>query len=802
MQDFITAIRARVLVSDGAKGTMLQARGLAAGHCPDEWNLARPDEVRAVHAAYRAAGAEVLVTNTFNALRPKLALHGLDAKLDAICAAGVALARGAGGPGAYVAASVPPSGRFVAPVGDVPFDEAVAWYREAAVALHRAGADLFWLETFTDLLEIKAAMVGIREASDRPIVAMMTFDASFRTLLGTPPQVAAIALEKLGACAVGANCSLGVEGILGCLRMMREVTPLPFVSQPNAGMPVLTEGVTVYPETPDRMAAFIPDLLAAGVRVVGGCCGTNPDHVRAHAAAVKAAAPGPLDRLLPPRPRRMYLASRTRMAACGPGEPVMMVGERINPTGRRKFGEKLLAGSMETVLSEARAQRDAGADVLDVNMGVAGGDETALMARAVPEVQQASGLPVAVDSTSIAALEAGLRAVVGRPLINSLNGEKARLEAVLPLARKYGAACVVLCLDDCGIPADAGARLAIARRIEERAAAFGLGRDDLIFDFLTLSAAASPAQAQETIEAVRRARADGMLTVLGTSNVSFGLPARDHVNAAFTSMAVGAGLDAAILNPRHEEAVRSLAAAALLAGRDAGAQRYLSHFKGAQDRQIDSKAAAKTDVMSRLQAAVLDGTGAAIVPIVEEALAGKAKPLEISARGLMPGMMEVGRLFKQNAIFLPQVLMAAETMQAAMQRLERELGARGDADSPLVLLATVEGDIHDLGKGIVAALLRNSGFRVIDAGRSVPSAVLIAAAKAERPAVVGLSALMTTTMVRMKDIVSGLRAAGVDAPVMVGGAVVTKEYAEAIGAHYGADAVAAIDLARKLAGTR
>jgi 5-methyltetrahydrofolate--homocysteine methyltransferase len=801
---FIKAISERVLVSDGAKGTLLQESGLPPGACPDAWNLERYDVVRGIHKEYAASGAEVLVTNTFNSLPVKLAQHGLQDRLGEIVKAGIEAARaGAGDAGAsryFLAGSIPPTGRFIRPVGDMGFDEAVAQYRVLASALARAGADVFWLETFTDIMEIKAAMVAIREVSDLPVVAMMTFDSTCRTVLGTPPQVAAICLEKLGACAVGANCSLGPSGILDCLRSMREVTDLPFVSQPNAGLPGLKEGRTVYSESPGAMAAHVGDLIGAGVRLIGGCCGTTPAHIKANAEAVGKAVPQRMEVLRPTRFTKMFLASRTRVAVCGPGEPLLVIGERINPTGRRKFGEKLLAGSMETVVSEARGQKEAGAGALDVNVGVPGGDEPSLMEAAVRAAQSAADLPVVIDSSNIAALEAGLKAAAGRPLVNSVNGEQPRLDAVLALSAKYGAAVVALCLDDKGVPEDKAARLAIADRIGSRAAEHGLGPDDVIYDFLTLSVASGPDQVSQTLDAVSEAAASGRLTVLGTSNVSYGLPARDSVNSAFTSMAVKAGLDAVIMNPAHAEMTRSLAAAALLAGRDPSAQRYLSLFKASGSRVLDSKAAKRTDIASRMGAAVMEGDPVEVVRLVEEALGMGMAPLQISSKGLMPGMAEVGRLFRQNEMFLPQVMLSAEAMQAAMGRLEKELGAKDAKDSPLILLATVEGDIHDLGKGIVAALLRNSGFRVHDAGKGVPAAKIVELATELHPACVGLSALMTTTMVRMREVITDLRAAGHNIPVMVGGAVLNEEYAASIHAHYGADAVAAVELAKKLCG--
>jgi len=802
MHPFEKALSEKVLVSDGAKGTMLQALGLAPGACPDEWNISNTQAVIGIHREYALAGAEVLATNTFNSLPLKLARHSLAGKCNEIVMAGVAAAKNAASaiPGRkfFIAGSVPPSGQFVKPVGNLEFDAAVSEYRILGKALHDAGVDVFWLETFTDILEIKAAMVGIREVSGLPIVAMMTFEESGKTLLGTPPQVAALCLEKLGACAVGANCSLGPSGILDCLRMMREATGLPFVSQPNAGVPVLKNGKTVFPETPEGMAGFVQELINTGARVIGGCCGTGPAHVKANAAAVKNARIPGLGEMKPVGGLKMRLSSRSRIAVCGKGELPLLVGERINPSGRPKFGKELLSGSMETVEQEARNQRDSGAMVLDVNVGVAGGDETVLMREAVRAAQSAADLPVSIDSSSIPAIESGLKAAAGRPLINSVNGEEKRIESILPLAKKYGAAVIALCLDEKGIPKDAGERLKIADRIRKKALAAGLSDEDIIYDFLTLAVASAPDQVVETLKAVSAASDSGRLTLLGASNISFGLPSRSAVNSSFTAMAAASGLDAVIINTCVPENIKSLAAASLLSGRDKYSRHYLSLFRTAVEQGAESGVSKKADIYSRLSSAVTDGAGASIVSLVEEALSMKIKPMDISSKALMPAMSEVGRLFRQNEIYLPQVMMSASAMQTALNRIEKELGESAQKDSPLVLLATVEGDIHDLGKGIVAALLRNSGYRVIDAGTGIPAGKIVELAAKMKPSCIGLSALMTTTMVRMKEVIAALHSAGIETPVMVGGAVLTADYAKSIGAHYGSDAVDAVELARKL----
>jgi len=580
--------------------------------------------------------------------------------------------------------------------------------------------------------------------------------------------------------------------------MMRETTSLPFVSQPNAGVPLLKNGKTEFPETPENMAGFVQELINTGARVIGGCCGTGPAHVKANACAVKNARVPRLDESRPTAGLKLRLASRSRIVVCGKGEAPLIVGERINPSGRPKFGKELLSGSMETVEQESRNQRDSGAMVLDVNVGVAGGDEIALMKEAVRAAHSTADLPVSIDSSSIPAIEAGLKSAAGRPLINSVNGEEKRLDSILTLAKKYGAAVIALCLDEKGIPKDAGERQKIADRIRKKALDAGLSDEDIIYDFLTLSVASAPDQVVETLKAVSEASDSNRLTLLGVSNISFGLPARSAVNSSLTAMALAAGLDAVIINPCIPENIKSLAAASLLSGRDTYSRHYLSLFRTAVEQGAESGVSKKADIYSRLSSAVIDGLNSSIIALVEEALSMKIKPMDISSRALMPAMSEVGRRFRQNEIYLPQVMMSATTMQAALNRIEKELGENALKNSPLVLLATVEGDIHDLGKGIVAALLRNSGYRVIDAGNGISAGKIVEIALKMKPSCIGLSALMTTTMVRMKEVVVALRDSGIEAPVMVGGAVLTADYAKSIGAHYGSDAIDAVELARKL----
>jgi 5-methyltetrahydrofolate--homocysteine methyltransferase len=804
---FLQAVETRVLLSDGAKGTGLLARGLPAGHLADAWNLERPDAVRALHGEYVAAGSDVLITNSFRANRAALAAHpDLADRVHEINRAAAANARAAAGDDRWVGGSLSMTGRLLRPHGDLDFDAARAIFREQAEGLVAGGVDFLQLETMGDLLEVKAAVQGIREATALPIVALMTFDESLRTLTGSPPEVVAVTLEALGVDLVGANCSLGPDGILRVLAAMREVATLPLVAQPNAGLPQDEGGRLVYPATPADMAGFVDRYVDLGCRLVGGCCGTTPAHLAAMAAVVR--------RRQEPRPvgageaRPVRLASRHAVVACGAGHGPVVVGERINPTGRAAFAAALRAGRVEVVAEAARAQAAAGAAALDVNVGVPDADEPALMAAAVLAATQAApGLPLCLDSPRPEALEAGLKVAPGRPLLNSVSGEAARLEPVLALARRYGAAVICLCVDDDGIPATAEQRVAVAERVLARALAHGLRREDLLVDPLTLTVAADPERSRETLRAIRLVQERlGLACILGISNVSFGLPAREAVTAAFAALAVAAGVDVVIANPGATAVVQSIDAARLLSGRDPGARAWLARHGGRAPAGAAPTAAPPAPaadpaaaLAAALGAAVIDGVGREALPLVERALAAGWAPLEVLARGLIPGMAEVGRRFKAGSIFLPQVLMSAETMQAAFARLRDALGP-GLQPGPRVALATVEGDVHDIGKNIVATVLESHGYQVEDLGKNVPAAAIVARVARGDVAALGLSALMTTTMPRMGEITSALRAAGSAVPVLVGGAVVSAAYAEKIGARHCADALAAVDvLGRELA---
>ena len=795
---FMQAVRERVLVLDGAMGTMLQERGLKPGQSPEELNLTAPEIVAGVHAAYLAAGADIIVTNTFGGSSAKLSHYGLGNRVAEINGEAVRLAREVAGDQAYVAGSIGPTGQFVEPVGDLSFDQMAAIFREQAQALIEAGCDLLTLETFLDIKEIRAAVIAIRELSaDIPVIAMLTFEEKGRSVLGSPPEAAAITLEAVGASMIGSNCGLGVDGIYEILQGMRKVSTLPLICQANAGLPVLKNGLTVFPGTPQEMTAYHDRLIELGVRVIGGCCGTTPAHI----AAMKEGLSGKQTVFVQEASSgTTWLSSRGSFAAIGGGAPVAVIGERINPTGKKLYSQELKEGKVAYIRREALEQSALGATLLDVNVGAPGIDEPAAMERAVFCITGAVQTPLVLDSSSPTALEAGLKAADGKVLINSVNGEEKSLAAVLPLARKYGAALVCLTLDDAGIPLAAEGRRDIAQRIAGRAEAAGIRRRDLLVDCLALTVSAEPKGALVALEAIRQVRGElGLNTVLGVSNISFGLPCRPLISSTFFSMAIYAGLTAAIVNPKEAPMMAAWRSAMVLLGRDPNAGSYIEAYKGVSAELPAAAVAAPEGIRGRLAKAVVEGELEGVVAMVEEALAEGLTPMEISSEALLKGREEVGRRFESGAFYLPQVMVSADTMKAAFARLKQELSGGGLVSLGRILMATVEGDIHDIGKNILVTLLENHGFEVIDLGKNVSAKRILEEARAHQVEAVGLSALMTTTMAQMDKVVRLLKQEGVKTFTMVGGAVVTQEYANEIGADlYAKDAMEAVARIKKL----
>ena len=773
------------LVLDGAMGSMLQQRGLKAGDLPELLCLTDPDEITAIHREYVNAGSQVVTTNTFGANERKL---GDAATVEEVFTAAVECARASGA--RYVAADIGPTGALLEPMGTLPFDEAYQLFARQVRAADAGGADLFIIETMTDLLEAKAAVLAAKENSDLPIFATMTFDETGRTFLGTDPATAAITLSALGVDALGVNCSLGPDALEPIVARMLEVSACPVMVQANAGLPSLVDGRTVYSVTPEDYMRALRPMLAAGASIVGGCCGTDPRYIRLEADAVSGACP-------PERPvEPLCSLTSAQNALVLRGREVGVIGERINPTGKKKLKAALRDGDYDYVLGEAIAQADAGADVLDVNAGLPEIDEPAVLRELVKRIQGVCPLPLQIDSSDPVAVEAAVRAYAGKPLVNSVNGKAESLEQILPIVAHYGCAVVGLTLDEGGIPPTAEERFDIARRIVEEAERHGIPRQDVYIDCLVMSASTNQAEVAEILRAVSLVKGGlGVRTVLGVSNVSFGLPARPIVNATFLAAAFSAGLDLPILNPladRYREVVDTWR---VLNGQDAGSRRYIEAYAGRQvpTTTAGTQAAVPADAAgaaasaadsahSELFELVVAGNKGP-VPAAVRAMLGQMDAMELINGHLIPALDEVGGRFEKGTFFLPQLMASAEAAKAGFDVIREQSGGDGEGKGPIAL-ATVKGDIHDIGKNIVRMLLENYGYKVYDLGRDVEPQAVVDCVREHGCKIVGLSALMTTTVKAMEQTIELLREQAPDVKVMVGGAVLTQEYADMIGADF------------------
>lgn len=785
-----------LVLLDGATGTQLALMGMPQGVCPEQWILDHPQSILDVQRAYRQAGSHIVYTPTFGGNRIKLGEFGLADQLVEINRRLAQLSREASGDG-IVLGDLAPTGQFTEPFGPVPFEETVAIYREQALALLEGGVDGFVIETMMDVQEARAALLAVRDVSDLPVLVSMTFDAQGRTLTGTDPRSALITLQALGADAFGCNCSCGPAQMLDVIRQLKPWATVPLLAKPNAGMPRLVDGKTVFDMQPEEFSAFIPAFIEAGVNLFGGCCGTGPDYIAGVARHSRGLRTRP-----PVRPAISAVSSIRGNCRIGIDQPFSLIGERINPTGKKAMQAELREGSLNLVKKFAQEQEENGAAVLDINMGLSGLDEMEMMRKAVALLAQSSPLPLCIDSTRPEVIEAALRLYPGRALVNSISGEKERIEKTLPIVARYGAMFVVLPITDQGIPEALDDRKQVVRNILEHAERQGCHREDVVVDGLVMTVSSNPEAARVTLDLIEWCTRElGVNTVCGVSNVSFGLPERAWVNAAFLMMAVSRGMSMAIANPSSEMVRPLLLASDALNGRDRRLQAYVRHFGGNQEaRQKTPTTEALLEKTWDLQVAdaVVEGDADGIPVLIRGALQAGFAPRSLVDNCLIPAIEKVGVLFEKKEYFLPQLIMSADAMRVGFSVLEPLLMEQKTSvqSAGSVVLATVKGDIHDIGKNIVALMLRNYGYEVIDLGKDVDAESIVQAASAHQADVIGLSALMTTTMVNMKEVVCLARARGLSGTkIMVGGAVVDQLYADEIGADgYAPDAMGAVRL--------
>lgn len=777
-------------ILDGAMGTVLQQRGLPPGGKPELLNFTDPDLLRSIYREYIDAGSQILCANTFGANALKLAGTGYG--VDQVVSAAVAVAReAAAGTKVKISLDLGPLGELLEPLGTLSFERAYDYFKEVAVAGERAGADLVSIETMTDLYEAKAALLAVKENTSLPVLVTMSFERSGRTFTGCTIPSMARTLEGLGADAVGLNCSLGPDLLLPLLKELCENTHLPVIAKPNAGLPDPATGR--YDMGPDEFVKALLPCLEAGVTIFGGCCGTSPEYIRALSAALKGKTPAP----------RTYRSAGFVCSAMTPCflDGVRVVGERINPTGKKRLQQALLEQDLDYVLDLAVQQEDAGADILDVNVGHPGVDEAALLPQVVKKIQSAIPLPLQLDSTDPEALEAALRVYDGKAAVNSVNGERSVLDRVLPIVKKYGASVVGLCLDEHGIPQTAEGRAAIARRILDAALSYGIPAEDVWIDCLTLTVSAQQDQARETLKAVRMVREElGLQVVLGVSNISFGLPNRSAVTRSFLTQALGAGLTLPILNPNQWEMMDAVAAFRVLSGEDPQCRDYIARF--AEAAPVPSAPAGTVPSLT-LEEAVARGLEGDAGKLAREALQSQDE-LSLVENRLIPALDRVGADYEAGRAFLPQLLSAAQAAQAVFEVIKTSIAQKGGTPvkKGKFVIATVKGDIHDIGKNIARTVMENYGYEAVDLGRDVPPEVILETVRAQDIRLVGLSALMTTTLPAMEETIRLLRALPQPPVVWVGGAVVTTDFAAKMGAdYYAKDARQSVDIARRVLGS-
>ncbi|VAX17835.1 5-methyltetrahydrofolate--homocysteine methyltransferase [hydrothermal vent metagenome] len=776
----ISELKKRILILDGSMGALLQNRGLPPGHAPDLWNIENRAPVIEAHAQYARAGSDIILTNTFGATRLRLGDYNAQDKVKEINKAAVANARKAA-PNVFIGGDVGPLGGILAPAGDISFDEAVEIFREQIEVFVQEGVDLIAIETMFDLMEIKAAVIAANDVRGNiPVMASMTFADGAVTDTGTDPVTAAVTLEGLRVDIVAVNCSTGPEPMVSVVERLATATSLPVAVEPNAGLPVNRGGQTVFEMPMETLAGFAKSFVTAGANILGGCCGSTPEYIAMIAKSLKGVRPIERSRV-----GGMSFTSRMVTIEAGEGQPFVKIGEKINPTGRKKFAESIKDNRVDMVIADARKQYEMGAMALDVNVGVPLIDEAAAMEKAIISVQNVVPIPLVIDSSYTSALEAGLKVYPGRALVNSINGESERLEEVAPLIKRYGSSVIALLADD-DIPETAVGRVKIAEKILRRLEDMGISKDVVIFDCLALVVSAMQEGARQTLETIRTVKREfGRPTVAGVSNVSFGLPQRKSINNSFLAMAIGAGLDAAIVNPYDEGMTKTVASASLFAGRDPECRVFID-MMNEQEQQDgkEKKSAAEKTTLEKMSEAVLEGDRETIAGLTQQALDEGHEAMKLFVEVLTPAIRQLGDLFAQRKKFIPHLVAAADSMKRAVAVLdpilkkERKLAEKKGN----IIFATVKGDIHDIGKNVCVTMLSNFGFNVVDLGKNVPMENILMAAKENNADIIALSALMTTTMMQMKVVIEEIKAKNLPYKVMVGGAVVTKSFADEIGA--------------------
>lgn len=835
-EKFIDFTKDHIIYLDGATGSNLVKAGMPSGVCPEQWILEHREVMLQLQKEYVQAGTNILYAPTFTANRVKLAEYHLEKNMSSMIHDLVAISKEAAAstPGhpVYVAGDITMTGEQLRPMGKMELEDLIAIYKEQILCLVDAGADLLVVETMMSLAETRAALIAAKEVCDLPVIATLTFEADGRTLFGTDAKTAAVVLESLGASAIGANCSTGPAQMEGIISDMVSVTMIPIIAKPNAGLPFLDEnGTTCYNMEAEEFTEEMQVLVNVGATILGGCCGTTPEFIRQLHDRFGTVAQATATR----RPEGIrYLTSERITHSFGLEDGFFVVGERINPTGKKALQAQLREGNFEKVIQFAEEQETCGAKVLDINMGMSGIDEKLCMLRALEEVSGVTNLPLSLDSSYVEVLEAALRNYPGRALVNSVSLETEKFEKLLPIVAKYGAMFILLPLSDAGLPKDIEEKKEIIHKIYDRALSLGMRKEDIVVDGLVATVGANPKAALETLETIRYCKSNGFATICGLSNISFAMPERGFVNTAFLTLAIQSGLTMAIANPSQEMLMSCALATDLLLNKEEAALRYIEYAGGVKERREEKEAelsrklalleqqgtkADSTDntevpsavtaskdtpqineMQEKLKTAVLKGNRNGIVKITNEALESGEKPVELLNQVLLPAINLVGEYFDQGKYFLPQLIASAEAMKNSIEVLEPLLqtGNSGE-EMPVVVIATVEGDIHDIGKNLVALMLKNHGFHVIDLGKDVPQAKILETAKEHHAEFIALSALMTTTMQRMREIVAAAKEEGITAKIIIGGAVITQEYADEIGADgYSKDAADAVKLAKSL----